>query len=127
MPFEHRHEGLHIAGMNKKGDIASLGDIHLLVDEFYTLALKDDLLGPVFNKRIAPENWPKHKQRIYLFWETVLLGVDDPEKRYTGSPFAPHIGLGIEEKHFNRWLELFRETVTRLFSGPKAEETIWAG
>lgn len=125
MPFDRTSEGLHIAGMNEKKDITSRGDIHLLVDEFYALALKDDLLGPVFNGRIAPENWPEHKEHIYLFWETVLLGVEDPEGRYAGSPFASHIGLGIEAQHFQRWLELFGHTVNHFFSGMKAEEAVW--
>ncbi|MEZ4828137.1 MAG: group III truncated hemoglobin [Bacteroidia bacterium] len=111
--------------MNHQNDIATADDIRLLVDDFYDLALADELLGPIFTERIAPEKWPSHKIRIYLFWETILLGIEDETRRYGGSPFAPHIGLALEKQHFDRWLQLFTDTVQRHFSGPKAEEAVW--
>ncbi|MEZ4776867.1 MAG: group III truncated hemoglobin [Bacteroidia bacterium] len=111
--------------MDNRKDITDTADIRLLVDEFYARALADELLGPVFSSRISAEKWPAHKARIYLFWETVLLGVEDPEKRYGGSPFAPHIGLELEAAHFEKWLELFNDTVRKYFEGPKTDETVW--
>lgn len=111
--------------MDKRKDITESADIRLLVDEFYAQALTDELLGPVFAARIPSEKWPEHKARIYLFWETVLLGFEEPEKRYGGSPFAPHIGLELGEAHFEKWLELFNQTVNQYFAGPKADETQW--
>ena len=48
----------------------------------------------------------------------MLLG----DQTYKGNPLVKHLKLPIEQKHFNRWLELFRETVTENFKGEKAEE-----
>jgi hypothetical protein len=47
------------------------------------------------------------------------------EHTYYGSPFMPHAKLPIGEKHFDRWLELFDQTVDEHFSGDKAYEAKW--
>jgi hemoglobin len=47
-----------------------------------------------------------------------LLG----DQSYQGNPFQRHIHLAISTTHFNRWLELFTETVDENFSGFKADE-----
>ncbi|MEY4930734.1 MAG: hypothetical protein RI909_1458, partial [Bacteroidota bacterium] len=33
-----------------------------------------------------------------------------------------HMGLAITAVHFNRWLEIFHQTVDELFAGDKASE-----
>ena len=58
---------------------------------------------------------------MYRFWQTVLL----QDHTYFGSPFAPHMKLPIEGKHFDRWKKLFFETVDSNFAGKKAEEAKW--
>ena len=104
--------------MKKK--IETLEDIQLLVDQFYTKVRRDKLIGPIFNRRIG-DQWPKHLEKMYRFWQTVLL----KDHTYYGSPFPPHAQLAIEEKHFKRWITLFKETVEERFEGPKAEEALW--
>ncbi len=101
-------------------DIAALDDIKTLVDGFYGKVEEDDLIGPVFNEKIA-DRWPEHLAKMYTFWQTVLLG----EHSYLGRPFPPHAQLPIEKQHFDRWIALFQETVDTHFSGPKAEEAKW--
>lgn len=101
----------------KNKDIATLEDIQILVNTFYSKVQKDTLIGPVFNEKIG-DRWPEHLEKMYRFWQTILLEVHT----YSGSPFPPHKQLPIEKKHFNRWMELFIETTDQLFEGPLAEE-----
>jgi hemoglobin len=49
-----------------------------------------------------------------------LLGVSG----YRGAPFVPHATMPITQEHFDKWLELFAETLEELFDGPKAKETL---
>lgn len=103
-----------------KKEIETLKDIKLLVDGFYRKVREDELLKDIFNE-IIKDNWDKHLEKMYTFWQTVLLD----EHTYFGSPFAPHASLPIGEKHFERWLQLFKENIEEHFEGVKAEEAIW--
>jgi len=100
-----------------KRDIESEEDIKLLVDTFYESVNKDTLLGPVFND-FAKIDWSSHLPVMYDFWSTVLLG----SMSYKGQPFPKHMKLPIQSLHFNRWLELFTNTIDILFIGEKATE-----
>jgi hemoglobin len=103
-----------------KTDIINLNDIKVLVDNFYTKIRDEKLLGPIFNGVIG-DNWPAHLTKMYGFWQTLLL--DTPA--YSGSPFLKHAKLPIAKEHFDRWMELFNETVDEHFSGAKADEAKW--
>ncbi|PVW15837.1 group III truncated hemoglobin [Marixanthomonas spongiae] len=101
-------------------EILNLNDIKTLVDTFYGKVREDRLLAPVFNK-VIQDRWPEHLEKMYTFWQTVLLG----EHTYYGSPFPPHAKLPVTKTHFDRWLQLFYETVHENFEGEKAEEAKW--
>jgi len=101
-------------------EILNLKDIKQLVDTFYADIQEDELLKDIFNK-VIQDRWPEHLEKMYRFWQTVLLG----EHTYYGNPFIHHAELPIDKKHFDRWLELFYKTVEKLFQGPKAEEAKW--
>lgn len=101
-------------------DIASLDDIKQLVDRFYDQVRADTLLGPVFEARIQ-NRWPQHLEKMYTFWQTVLLG----ERTYDGSPFPPHAQLPIDHQHFAQWMQLFTASIDEIFAGDKTEEAKW--
>ncbi|AEM71834.1 globin family protein [Allomuricauda ruestringensis DSM 13258] len=103
--------------MVQKKEIQSLEEIKQLVDLFYGKVRKDPLLADIFNA-VIKDNWPIHLEKMYRFWQTVLL----QEHTYQGSPFAPHAKLRVNKEHFNRWKQLFFETVDENFHGEKAEE-----
>lgn len=103
-----------------KKEILTLEEIKILVDTFYGKVQKDTLLAPIFNE-IIKDRWPVHLEKMYTFWQTVLL--DD--HTYYGSPFAPHAKLPVEKEHFDHWLQLFYETLEENFIGEKAEEAKW--
>jgi hemoglobin len=106
--------------MNKTKEVISLNDIKKLVDAFYEKVKRDELIGPIFDERIH-DRWPQHLEKMYTFWQTVLLG----EHTYFGRPFPPHANLPISHQHFEKWMELFIETVDELFTGEKANEAKW--
>lgn len=101
--------------MDERQDIRTLEDIKKLVDTFYEKARQDELLGPIFNERVG-DRWPQHLEKMYAFWQTVLLH----EQAYHGSPFTPHAQLPIHRSHFERWVELFSSTVDTLYEGENA-------
>ncbi|MCX7980197.1 MAG: group III truncated hemoglobin [Bacteroidia bacterium] len=101
------------------GDLTGRADIDRLLEAFYAQVRRDPLLAPTF-AHISEEAWPAHLQRIGDFWETVLFA----RPKYRGSPFLPHLRLGLTAAHFERWLALFEETLRAHFQGPKAEEAL---
>lgn len=102
-----------------QNDISSIQDIKLLVDTFYHKVQKDDLIGGIFHSAI--KDWQPHLEKMYRFWETILLDVHS----YTGSPFPPHAFMPLEAAHFERWLALWTQTVDAHFAGEKAAEAKW--
>ncbi len=85
--------------------------IAAVVARFYDDARRDPLLGPVFNRVIAPEAWPHHLATIADFWSSMLLGTG----RYAGRPMPKHLAIPeLSDAHFQRWLALFRRTATEL-------------
>lgn len=104
-------------------DISTRQDIELLVDKFYEQVIKDEIIGDFFTAVIKLD-WNTHIPIMYDFWETILLD----HIVYKGNPMTKHIQLNqkkaLESKHFERWLELWEETVQTNFEGPKSEEAI---
>ncbi|MHC5202198.1 group III truncated hemoglobin [Myroides sp. LJL119] len=105
-----------------KKDIENLQDITKLVDTFYGRVQKDDLIGPIFNQKLQGR-WPEHLQKMYQFWQTVLL----EDYTYKGRPFPPHASLPVAQEHFTRWTSIFNETVDGLFQGELADQAKWRG
>lgn len=84
-----------------------------VVQSFYAKARSDAVIGPLFGTVIAEADWPRHLAIIADFWSSMLLGTG----RYSGRPMPMHVGIpGLDDLHFVRWLQLFRETVEELCS-----------
>ena len=94
-------------------EITSNKDITLLVDTFYAKVLKDPNLKPFF----AGLDFEAHKPKMIHFWSFVLLD----EANYKTNVTEKHLHMPLEQEHFDRWLELFYETIDELFEGEKAE------
>lgn len=95
-------------------DIVDRNDVIKFVDRFYDKVKEDALLGPQF----AHVNWSNHLPVMYSFWSSMLFG----EQSYRGNPLPRHMALPIGVGHFNRWLQLFQETIDENFFGFNAEE-----
>lgn len=85
--------------------------VRAVVDAFYARARADEVIGPVFNRVIAADEWPKHLDTITDFWSSLMLGTG----RYMGRPMPKHFAIPeLSDKHFARWLKLFRQTAEEL-------------
>lgn len=93
-------------------DIRSKQDVEQLVDQFYDRVLKDELLAPFFSKL----NFSAHLPKMVHFWSFVLL--DEPG--YTTNVTEKHANMTLNKALFDRWVNLFSETVDSLFEGEKA-------
>lgn len=79
-----------------------------LVHRFYDRVREDTVLGPVFAARIT--DWSPHLERMVAFWSSVALMTG----RYHGAPVPAHATLPVTWAHFDRWLDLFRQTASEV-------------
>lgn len=82
---------------------ASEDELKAMVRAFYSEAMDDPLIGPVFARNVS--DWDHHFEIVQNFWSRSLLGTT----RYTGSPFTPHLSMNLKPEFFERWVALFRK------------------
>ncbi|MGN6567915.1 MAG: group III truncated hemoglobin [Flavipsychrobacter sp.] len=104
-----------------KNDILSPEDIKLLVDSFYDKVRADDVIGYIFNDIIG-DDWSHHLPIMYQFWGSVLLSIPG----YAGNVIKKHIDIDkqipLQQQHYDRWVQLWTETVDQFFAGENAEQ-----
>lgn len=93
--------------------------MHLL-RHFYADVRQHREIAPIFLAQI--EDWPAHLEKIADFWSNVTGG----PVRYAGGMPRKHFPLGLEERHFGAWLDLWRRNCRAHLTGPEAEEMIRA-
>lgn len=99
-----RRERIVEAVVDRTG--VSEGMIRALVYTFYAKVRRDPELGPIFERAIGPD-WNVHLAKMCDFWSSVML----MSGRYKGNPILAHMRQkAIRRSHFERWLELFRQT-----------------
>jgi len=89
-----------------------------LVHGFYDKIRVDPVLGPIFAERIT--DWEPHLEKMVDFWSSVALMTG----RYHGAPVPKHAGLPVTWEHFERWLNLFRETANAVCTPEGAAHVI---
>ena len=88
--------------------------IRRLVNDFYDVAKRDALLGPIFAERVP--DWGRHLPTMYDFWSTVVFR----SARYAGRPFEKHEQIAeLTPAHFERWLTLWRAAVNHAAPEPQ--------
>lgn len=104
-----------------KADIANRHDIELLLEQFYQRVLQDEVIGYLFTE-VAQLDLAHHLPLIADFWESILLDTG----RYARNAMEPHLLLhrksSLLPAHFERWLQLFSETLDAHFAGEKTTE-----
>lgn len=102
-------------------DLETRADIDLLLHRFYARAMADPLIGYLFTD-VAHLDLEHHLPKIGNFWEQVLL----QRPVYVGNPIAVHLPLHqaatLEGRHFQRWFEIWAETIDELFQGDMATQ-----
>lgn len=89
-------------------DVRSREDIAEIVADFYGRTFEDPLLGPIFHRHM---NLQTHLPIVTDFWATTLLG----ERSYTRKVIPRHQQVydlsPFGSPHFERWLELWWQTI----------------
>lgn len=93
--------------------------MHLL-RHFYADVRQHHEIGPIFNTQIR--DWPAHLEKIADFWSNVTGG----PVRYAGAMPLKHFPLGLEERHFDAWLDLWRRHCRAHLPPAEAAELIAA-
>ena len=94
--------------------------IRSLVHAFYERVRGDEVLGPVFESRLAGR-WEPHLAKMCDFWSSVLLATG----RFRGNPVQAHRTIpGISPQHFDRWIELFDSTASEVLPAPIAADVV---
>lgn len=101
-------------------DLDSHADVEEMVRRFYRDATQDDLLAPMFND-VAHVDWSEHLPKLIAFWSRALFGVHG----YAGDALRAHQLINDQvtftAEQFQRWLDLFCETVDLGWVGPRAD------
>lgn len=105
---------------SERGDIGTREDILILVETFYTKAFDDDLIGHIFTE-VVHMDLPRHMPIMADFWQTVLFKAGLYSRNALKIHFDIHAKEPLTLEHFNRWLQLWTNTVDELFAGEKAE------
>jgi hemoglobin len=102
-------------------DLEDPAEIATMVRRFYADVAQDDLLGPMFND-VAQVDWSEHLPKLTAFWCRALLSIPG----YQGNPYRQHLEVHARQNftraHFERWLDLFHETLDLGWQGPKADQ-----
>lgn len=102
-------------------DLDNPDEIAEMVRRFYADVAQDDLLGPMFND-VAKVDWSEHLPKLTAFWCRALLDLPG----YVGNPFRAHALVhdqrAFTPAHFERWLDLFHETLELGWIGPRARQ-----
>jgi hemoglobin len=106
--------------MDKKPDITTREDIEKLIIQFYDKVKPDPVIGFIFTE-VVDMDWPHHIPVIVDFWETILLDHPVYSNNAMGVHYALNKKVPLKGEHFNRWLQLFTETVDKLYEGRVAE------
>jgi hemoglobin len=94
-------------------EIENQQDIELLVRTFYSRLLEDPFMSPHFEGIDFEHHFP----RMFGFWSFILLDTEG----FGGNVFDAHRRLDIDERHFERWISTFHQTLDDLFVGKKAD------
>ena len=102
-------------------DIESRKDIEMLMSRFYEKLLVDDKVGFIFND-VVKIDLESHLPILADFWETTIFH----KAVYKGNVLKIHQDLSnkvpLTNSHFDRWLNLFNESVDELFKGNTADQ-----
>ncbi|WP_343317954.1 group III truncated hemoglobin [Arthrobacter sp. TMP15] len=101
-------------------DITDRADALLLVETFYTRAFSDELIGYIFTD-VVHMDLARHMPIMADFWTTVLFKAGLYKRNALAIHFDIHAKEPLTLEHFNRWLQLWTNTVDDLFIGEKAE------
>lgn len=104
-----------------KPDISNKNDIKMVIRSFYERVKTDEAIG-IFFSEVVVINWETHLKKMCAFWENVLFYTGE----YEGNPIVTHRQINqhydTQPVHFQKWIQLFNETIDASFAGENAEK-----
>jgi hemoglobin len=104
-----------------RSDLDDPAEVGEMVRRFYQAVAQDDLLGPMFTD-VAQVDWSVHLPKLAAFWCRALFS----QPGYEGNPYRQHQLIDAREPftvaHFERWLDLFHDTLDQGWAGPRVEQ-----
>ena len=106
------------ARQNKRANAEDIGIderfISDMVEQFYASIRADELLGPIFAKRVA--DWPAHLLRMKQFWRSVLHNSGE----FSGNPMAKQglAGVALSISAWSSFVGALVATVGIVFFAP---------
>ncbi len=91
-----------------------------LLRYFYADVRQHQEIGPIFAAHVG--DWPAHLEKIADFWSNITGG----PLLYNGAMPVKHFPLGLEPRHFEAWLDLWRRHCRARLAAPEAAELIEA-
>lgn len=89
-----------------------------LLRYFYADVRQHAEIAPIFAAKIT--DWPAHLEKIADFWS----GATGGPALYRGAMPMKHLPLGLEERHFLAWLDLWSRHCRAHLPAPEAAELI---
>ena len=107
--------------MTGRRDLAGRADLERLLRDFYGRAFDDVLLRHVFVD-VVQMDLEEHLPVIVGFWEKVLFDVGTYDGRVMAVHRHVHSLVPLGAEHFERWLQLWRDSLDAGFAGPVTEQ-----
>lgn len=89
-----------------------------LLRHFYADVRQNHEIGPLFEEKV--HDWPAHLEKIADFWSMATGGPTG----YRGGMPMKHMELGLEERHFAAWLDLWERNCRAQLPAAEAEELV---
>lgn len=106
--------------MRNLPDIQTKEDIYFLVKQFYSKLIVDPTLAHFFEQFKNDVVLEKHLAVLANFWHGILFY----SNAYKNNAMQPHLELNKTKpflsEHFDKWLQLFNQTVDTNFKGETA-------
>ena len=113
----HRHGG---AWDHRGRDLDSVEEIFELVTRQYADVVQDDLLGPYFSFEPEHLDWQAHIASVADYWNHVVLLAPDYDIDVLEGHRHLHDHRAFTPALFDRWLQIFVDTVDGGWTGPNA-------
>ncbi len=90
----------------------------VLLRFFYADVRQHATLAPLFAAHI--DDWPAHLEKIADFWS----GATGGPALYRGAMPLKHMPLGLDERHFSAWLDLWSRHCRAHLGAAESEELV---
>lgn len=101
-------------------DLDTIGEILEMVTRQYVDIVQDDMLEPYFNFNPGFIDWQAHIGAVADYWNHVVLLAPDYEIDIIEHHRPLHHHVPFTPKLFDRWLQIFHDTIDGGWTGPCA-------